>query len=92
LDAQVNKQKLHWMIIVCLNPADLRRRENNYRWFLCLKEGRNCEFIIKIKRAVGQEQIGETFCLEPSNERAPYHSAAAGNEDFVRFLQLHCSL
>lgn len=43
-------------------------------------------------RSIAREQISETFPFESPNERAPDHSAMAGNEDFVRFLQLHCSL
>src|SRR5205823_1773264 len=83
LDQQVIEQESDWMIVVRLDPADLRCGENNYGWIFNLKEGRDCGFIIQVKRAVGDEQIGETFRFETSNERAANHSAMAGNEDFV---------
>jgi hypothetical protein len=92
LDLKVLNQELHRSIAVCLDPPDLRCRENNYGWFFRLKERRDCGFIIKAKGTLGHQQIGETFCFEPSNKRAAYHSAMAGNEDFIRLLQLHCSL
>jgi len=43
-------------------------------------------------KSLGLQQICEPFGFKPAHERAPDHSAMAGNENFIRLLHLYCSL
>jgi len=80
------------MIVVRLNPADFRCCANCYSRLFVRKEILDHAVIDEIQfRRIARQQISETFRFESPNERAADHSAMAGNKDFVRFLQLHCS-
>jgi hypothetical protein len=58
-----------------------------------LKKVLNRTFVTEIElRSIAREQIREIFRFKPPNERAPDHSAMAGDKDLIGFLQLHGSL
>ena len=63
------------------------RRGQRHAWSLAL-----ALLLVSVAGHVVKGLDIETFRFESPNERAPDHSAMAGNEDFVRLLQLHCSL
>src|SRR5207244_5604969 len=60
LDSQILEKEFDWKVIVCLNAADLCRRENHQRWFLLGEQLR--DLILEFEfRHVATDQVQDAL-------------------------------
>src|SRR3984893_4976786 len=90
LNAQIIEQKLHRLIVVRFDPADLGRGENDDLRFLFGEKPGDGSLVAEIQFApVALYQVGEARGLERTGQRAADHSPVAGDEDFIGGLDRH---
>ena len=87
LHLQILEQKLDRQIVVCLDSAYFRGRQDHHRRLLLAKKAANRAFVAQVQMGtVAEEQIGESILLELANERAADEAPMTRDEDFIGFF------
>ena len=84
LNPQVLQEELDGIIVVRLDPANLRRCDNDDIRLFLGKKFRHRRFICEIQlRTIARHQIAKCFRSNAAHERAAHHSPMARDENLI---------